>query len=168
MAQRKFTKALDEFLKDIDTQIFSLKKELEISQTETKLYKTLLLEEKSKSIKDNSLFILVSNERSYGESNACVGVFTLESLAIKALIKGIAEFNKYIKDFSIHCIELKGPVTKDSVSVLIQALDGTSDNESVVVGLKVNNETTFLYGKTEDFYEEKYILDEINEDYLDW
>lgn len=182
MAQRKFTKALDDFLKEIDTEIFSLKKQLEISKTETKLYKTLLLEEKNVTKETNTLFLLIVNDRNFSESYACIGVFTLESAAIKTIIKGITEFNRRVNDFNVYPIELSESqrdylFNSDSIEslgncneaiVLMQSFEGTSDTESAVIGVKINNETKFLYNETDDFYEEKIIIDQIQEDYLDY
>ncbi len=169
MAQRKFTKALDDFLKEIDTEIFSLKKLLEISQTETKLYKTLLLEEKNVSKDCTTLFLLIVNDRNYSESYACIGVFTLETAAIKTIIKGITEFNRRVNDFNVYPIELSESLGNcNEAIVLMQSFEGTSDTESAVIGVKINNETKFLYNETDDFYEEKIIIDQIQEDYLDY
>lgn len=180
MAQTKFTKALDDFLKEIDTKIFSLKKQLEISQTETKLYKTLLLEEKSQSKDCTTLFVLISPHRGYYESTECIGVFTLESLAIKAILKGINSKELTLNEFSLVRVELKEPISKESlrdskfslvaeqptesvVKVVFYYLDDSSDNDSIVVGIKVNNELHLLFEgyQESEFYYEDFVLDKV-------
>ncbi len=75
-------KALDDLIKENENLIFSLIEELEISQMETKLYKTLLEEKDASNPLINTLYVLEITLNDYYNSTDCIGAFSLESKAI--------------------------------------------------------------------------------------
>lgn len=110
-------KYLNDYIEEKDKQFSDLQKKLNISEIETKIYKKLL-EEEDKSTSSNTLFVLIDESNCYNTGTYCIGVFTLESSAIKAILKLLfKDYRIIISKLSIYKVSFECPLI-DNIQVI--------------------------------------------------
>ncbi len=165
-------KALNVFIEEYEKTNSSLNRELEICKTERDLYKKLLEEKEwiQSSTLDPSnnltLYVLELTLKDFSNRRICIGIFTLESLALQAILQGLKKKNSRVdlKCFYIYKIVLKNPYTKDSELRVLEIED------EYICGIKVDNQVYSIlkYEQDFDYVSEKIILNEVNDDYFDY
>ncbi len=155
--------------------IEEINKELNICRTERDLYKTLL-EEKEQVYPDyDTLFLLEYKIKNGFSSSLCIGLFTLQSLALQAKVK-IYRKKSYVPSlcvgFCIHRIFLEKPYTKESqFDLLITKINGKYED---IDGVTVDNKLVYsIHGDPDldldinDYISRKITLNEVNDEYFD-
>jgi hypothetical protein len=160
-------KALNVFIEEVEKNNSSLNKELEICKTERDLYKKLL--EEKEWIQDNlTLYVLELTLKCYPNRRICIGIFTLESLALQAMLHGLKKKNSRIdlKCFDIYKIVLKTPYTKDSEFRVLEIEE--EEEDEYICGIKVDNQVYSIlkYEQDFDYVSEKINLNEVNDEYF--
>jgi hypothetical protein len=153
--------------------IEEINKELNICKTERDLYKKLLEEKEQVYTNYDRLFLLKYTIKNGFRSSLCIGLFTLESLALQAKVK-IYKKKSYVPSlcwgFSIHTIFLEKPYTKESqFDLLITKIQGKYES---IEGVTVDNEVVYSIHGDPDLYIKDYVsrkitLNEVNDEYFD-
>ena len=151
--------SMHEFLEFAQTSIDKLQKELQIVTFERDMYRQIILE--SDTDKTNELFLAIySKDIGEGyETQSCIGVFSLKSIALKAIL----QVSRYDHDINISQFHIEPVPTQQYyesghiVPVVMQDILAHRREFTRIIGIR-------LTGKiTHNAYCQNYIIDEIED-----